>query len=167
MPLRKALFYICMSISVFCLTAGYSITGQWILALIAILMAPVWLLAKKNSDSALQLICLLASVCLAVMGNLTGASPLLMIFGSGFALAVWDLLLFDHAFGNHSSGEQTLHYENKHFQSLALVLGFGLLVSLAGRLLKFQVPFVVLILLIAFTIFGLDRIWGYIKKTGR
>ena len=167
MSLRKTFFIICLIISVLCLAAGYWIPGHWLGAMIAILIGPAWLLARKYPDSPLPLVCLLGSVGFAVVGRLIGAPPLLMIFGSAVALAVWDLLLLDSALGNNSSAEQTCHYENKHLQSLTLALGSGLLATLLGSFLKIQIPFIVLMLFITFILFALDRVWGYIKNTGK
>lgn len=164
---RKTIFVICLMISVVCLATGYWIAGQWIGAMLAMLMGPAWLLARKYPLSQLPLVCLLASVTFSVAGILIGSPRLLMIFGSAVALAVWDLLLLDSALGNNSSVEQTRHYENKHLQSLALALGSGLLAVLLGSLVKIQIPFVVLILFIIFVLFALDRVWGYLKKTAR
>jgi hypothetical protein len=87
-----------------------------------------------------------------------------MICGSGIALAAWDLLLLDAALGSNSSEEQSRQYENRHLQSLVLVLGSGLCVVFLGRSLTLQVPFVLLVLFVALAVFGLDRAWGYIKK---
>jgi hypothetical protein len=167
MSLRKTFFVICLIVSVLCLSAGYGIAGHWIGAIIAILLGPAWLLARKYSDSQLPLLCLLGSVGFAVVGRLIGAPSLWMIFGSAVALAVWDLLLLDSALGNDSSLEQTRHYENKHLQSLALALGSGLFATLLGSFLKIQMPFIVLMLFVIFILFSLDRVWGYIKKTGK
>lgn len=135
--------------------------------MIAILIGPAWLLARKYPASRLPLVCLLASVGLAVGGRLLGSPPLWMTFGSAIALAVWDILLLDSALGKNSPAEQTRHYESKHLQSLALALSFSLLATLSGRLLNIQIPFIILILFIAFILFALDRVWGYIKKTGK
>jgi hypothetical protein len=154
-------------ISVGCLTAGFWITGKWIGALVAILIGPAWLFARKNMDPWLPFICLLASVGLAVAGRLFGAPYLLMILGSALALAVWDLIYLDTALGKNSCGAQTRRYENKHVQSLVLALGFGLFVALLGRFINIRIPFIVLMLLISFTLFALDRVWGYIKRTGK
>ena len=164
MTLRKSFFVICLVVSMLCLAVGYGIAGQWIGAVIAIISGLAWLLARKYPFSWLPFICLLMSVGLAVAGRLTGSPPLLMICGSGVALAVWDLLLLDGDLGINSSGRPTRQYENKHLQSLALVLGFGLLVTFLGRLLNPQIPFVLLLLFVALVIFGLDRVVGYIKK---
>jgi hypothetical protein len=164
MTFRKTLFAVCLVVSVLCLASGYGIAGKWIGVVMAIITGLVWLLARKYPASWLPHICLFASVCLAVIGRLTGSPPLLMICGSGVALAVWDLLLLEAALGSDSSGEQTRRYENKHLQSLVLVLGAGLCVVFFGRLLTLQIPFVLLVLFVALAVFGLDRAWGYIKK---
>jgi len=164
MALRKTLFAVCLAVSVLCLAAGYGIAGQWIGAVMAIITGLAWLLARKYPASWLPHICLLASVCMAVVGRLTGSPPLLMICGSGIALAAWDLLLLDAALGSNSSGEQTRQYENKHLQSLVLVLGSGLCVVFLGRSLTLEIPFIWLVLFVALAVFGLDRAWGYIKK---
>ena len=163
MALRKTFFAVCLVVSVLCLAAGYGIAGQWIGAVMAIIAGLAWLLARKYPNW-LPHICLLASVCMAVVGRLTGSPPLLMICGSGIALAVWDLLLLDAALGRNSSGEQTRQYENKHLQSLVLVLGSGLCAVFLGRSLTLRTPFVLLVLFVALAVFGLDRAWGYIKR---
>jgi hypothetical protein len=98
---------------------------------------------------------------------LIGSPPLWLLFGSALALVVWDLLLLDAALGNTSPIEQTRQYESQHLQSLMLALGFGLSTALLGRLLNIQIPFIVLVLCILFILIALDRVWGYLKKTGK
>jgi hypothetical protein len=153
-----------MVVSMLCLIAGYTLTGQWIGAVIAIISGLAWLPARKYPASWLPQICLFASVCLAVAGQLTRTPPFLMICGSGFALATWDLVLLDDGLGTNSSGEQTRRYENKHLQSLALALGCGLLVALIGGALNLQIPFIVMMLFVALVLFGFERIWGTFKN---
>jgi hypothetical protein len=157
---------ISLIILVLCLAAGYGIAGKWIGASVAIFMGLAWLFARKNTGPWLPFICLLASVALAVAGRLFGAPYLLMIFGSALALAVWDLVCLDTALGKNSLAVQTHRYENEHIQSLGLALGFGLFAVLLGRFIHIRIPFIVLLLLIAFTLLALDRVWGYIKRTG-
>jgi hypothetical protein len=164
---RKPFFVISLISLVLCLAAGYGIAGKWIGVLGAILMGTAWLFARKNTDPWLPFICLLASVGLAVAGRLLGAPYLLMILGAALALAVWDLKYLDAALGKNSFGAQTRRYENKHIQSLVLALGFALFVVLLGRFINIRIPFIVLMLLIAFVLFALDRVWGYIKRTGQ
>jgi hypothetical protein len=162
--LRKIFFIVCLAVSMLCLAAGYGIAGEWIGAAIAIVTGLTWLLARKYPLSGLPFICLVVSVVLAVIGLLNGSPPLLMICGSGFALAVWDIMFLDNALGGNSSEEQTRQYERKHLHSLALVLGFGLLMTFFGRMLNLHPPFVMMMIFIALVIFGLDRAYGYIKR---
>ena len=164
MSLRKKFFVICVAVSILCLFAGYGIAGQWIGAVIATITGLAWLPARKYPDSGLPDICLVVSVCLAVVGRLNGSPPFLMICGSAVALAVWDLTFLNDALSSNSDGDQTRQYESKHLQSLALALGCGLIVAFVGRLLNPQIPFIVMMLFIALVIFGLERIWDTIKK---
>jgi hypothetical protein len=164
MVLRKIFFIICLVISTVFLIVGYVITGLWIGAVIAIITGLAWLPSQKYPGSWLPHICLFASVCLAVAGRLTGSPPILMICSSGAALAAWDLLFLVNALKGSSFEGQTRRYENKHLQSLALAIGCGLTVALVGRLLNIQIPFIALMLFVVLVVFGLDRVWGYIKK---
>ena len=166
MALRKISFIVCLVILILSLAAGYAIAGKWVGTVIAIITGLAWLLARKYPASSLPFICLLMSVCLAVVGQLIGSPPVLMICGSGVALAVWDLLFLDHALGKCLFGEQTRRFEDKHLQSLAIALGAGLLVAFLGRLLNLQTPFVILMFFVALAALAMDRIWSYIKKGG-
>lgn len=161
---RKIFFAACLFVSSLCLAAGYGLASQWVGTVLAVMTGLTWLLARKYPASGLPFICLLASVCMAVVGRLTGSPSLLMICGAAVALAVWDLLLLDVALEGNSSDEQTRRYENEHIQSLVLALGSGLVVVVLGSLIILQIPFVVLVLLVALAAFSLDRVWSQIKK---
>ena len=167
MSLRKTFFAVCLIVSVLCLAIGYGLAGHWLGALSVSLLGPGWWFARKYHGSHMPLFCLLASVGLGVAGRLSGAPPLLMIFGSAVALAVWDLLYLDSALGTHSPTEQTSQYEKEHLRSLTLAIGGALLAILLGRFLRIQVSFLVLLLSITFILFALDRVWGLIKKAGK
>jgi hypothetical protein len=161
---RKTLFVISLFFSTLCLAAGYGIARHWLGMSVALLLAPIWWLARKHPGSGLPWVCLSISVGLAVIGTLTGCPPLWMIFGSAAALAVWDLLFLDSALGNTSPGVPTHQYEGQHLRALLLALGSALLVIVAGRIVTIQLPFVVLLLSLAFLLFSLDRIWRILKK---
>lgn len=167
MPLRKTFFVICLILSTLCLAAGYGITRHWSGMIAAILLGPTWWLARKHPRSGLPFFCLSISVGLAVLGRLTGSPPLWMIFGSTTALAVWDLLLLECAFANTSSVAPARRYEIQHLRALMLALGFAVLAIVLGRFVSLQLPFFVLLISLAFILFALDRIWGFIKKAGQ
>ena len=164
MSRRRTFFVICLLVSAVCLAAGYTSAGRWIGAMLALILAVTWWLARKYPGADLGFICLLGTVCLAVAGQLSGARPVLMICGAGAALAAWDLLGLDESLKGDES--QNREYESRHLQALAWALGCGLLLALLGRLLKLQVPFIVLALSVGVLLFGLDRVWVHIKKRG-
>lgn len=161
---RNILFFACLIILTICLAAGFLVTGQQAGVLIAVSTGIFWYVARKNEFAWLPHLCLLASVSQAVIGVLTGFPPLLAIFSSAMALAVWDLLFLNTALGSTPSGEQTRRYENSHLQSLALAVVFGITAGGLGRLLNLQIPFILLALFAVLILFGLDRVWSYFKK---
>ncbi len=165
MTLRRILFAACAAASALGLAAGYGVAGQWIGTALAVVTGLAWLPARRYPAAWLPLICLFVSIGLAVVGRLTGAAPVLMIGGAALALAAWDLLLLDAALGSAAPGEQTRAYEASHLRSLALAVGGGLVGALLGRLLQLEISFFIMAALVALAVFGLDRAWGYVKKT--
>ena len=165
MAISKTFFGVSVVLCALCLAAGYAVTGHWFGVALAIMTGPGWVLTRKYPASFPPSLCLSTVIVLAVIGSLTGSPPSLMIFSSAAALAAWDLLFLDVAMVSNSHTAQTRQYEIKHLQSLALALGFGLLAAFLGGLLHLQVSFVMLILFIALVVFGLERVWGYVKKT--
>lgn len=161
---RKIFFALSLACLVFCLMAGYGLAGQWPGVALAIIAGLAWLTGLKYPWFWLPHTCLLVSVSLAVAGCLAGYSPVLMIFGAGAALVVWDILLLDASLRNNSPAEQTRQYETDHLQLLALAIGSGLAVVLLGRLLHIQVPFLAMVVFVALVAFGIDRLWGYLSK---
>jgi hypothetical protein len=162
---RKSLFIACVLASTFLPLAGYALAGQWIGVVASVVVGALWVLARKYSASWMPLLCLLASLGIAIGGCLSGASPLLMILGAGVSLAVWDLVLFNAALNKSAYAEGTQRYENIHIQFLIRAVGTGLLIASLGRFLRLQIPFVALVLFIGLFAFGMDRAWSYIKKT--
>jgi hypothetical protein len=165
MTRRNFLFAICLITLTISLAAGFLITEQWVGFWIAIITGFAWYLARKYSDSWLLHVCLVASVSQAVIGTLTGFPPLLAIFSSGIALAVWDLIFLNASLTDSSYAEQTRRYESSHLQSLAWAVVLGLVMAGLGRLLHIQTPFIFLVLGVVLMIVGLDLVLGYIKKT--
>jgi hypothetical protein len=162
----KTYFVICLVLSTLCLAAGYGMAGKWVGVGIAFITGGAWLLTRKYPDTGLAHGCFVVSICLAVAGLLTGSPPFWMICGSAGALTVWDLALLEIALSGSAAGDRTLRFEKNHLQSLALAVGCGLTAAIVGGFLKFQVPFLVMLLLIGLLVFGFERIWSTINKGG-
>ena len=159
MPVRKFLRLVCPFISVTCLGVGYTTTGLWIAGLVLVLSLLAWLFAIKWSFGFLPTSVLVFSISLAAAGLLTGATPLLMMLGAAFALAGWDVILWNRAFITNSLSASPTLIESKHYQSLAVALGLGLLAIIAGRLFRFQIPLGWMVVLVILTLFSLEHIW--------
>jgi len=158
MPFRKILRLVCSIAATLCLSVGYMALGDW-LALLVWLTLAVWLLAWRKSSRGLSIFALLLDVSLSAGGLVSGARPELMLISAALALASWDLSLWNMALAGNDRPDSQSSLAYSHITSLALAVGLGLLAALAGRLLRFQLPFVVMVLLVLLVLFGIDRLW--------
>jgi hypothetical protein len=160
MTLRKLLKLMCPTACAVCLAAGYAVAGTWIALALVALVWVAWLFTADWPPSVL----LAASVGLAAGGLVVGASPVLMITAGSLALASWDVVRWDGFLAGHVSVEIETRLERKHYTSLALAVGAGLLAAIAGRLLHFPLPFVGLVAVVLLAFLGLDRIWRLVEN---
>ncbi len=167
-PLRSSLCAFAVpSLSFTCLTIGSWLAGQG-MALAAFLAAFLaWVLARRWRSPGLATTALILSVAVAVAGLLAGASPYLMMPGVALALASWDLTMFEVARNDRASVQAFTPLERKHYWSLALAVGTGLLAAVAGRLVHLQIPFIGMAALALLALFSLDRIWRNVEKERR
>ena len=161
MPLRRILTLVCPMLCAACLAAGYAANGGGVAIAAGASTGLIWLLAHKRPASLSPAAALIIAVIWGAVGLLAHATPLLMILGTTLALASWDLMLLDQTLTNcANSSAQTLNlFEHRHYQGLALALGFGWLLVIAGRMIHFEIPLVGMILLVILAMFSLDRIW--------
>jgi hypothetical protein len=158
MSLRKILGLLSLILTVLCLGIGFATIGPGAVFAAVLLTLLVWLFAYKWPSTWLSTAALVLTVGLAAAGLLTGAISFLMLVGAIFALANWDMSFLELVLAGNPSKAVTL-LEKKHFQSLALALGLTLLATFTGRIIRFQIPFIGLMLLVALAIFGLGRVW--------
>ena len=159
MPLRKVFTVISLILTAVCLIFGTSKIGQGIALAAGLVTLGVWLLAYKWPSTGLPSIALVVSVGLAGTGLCLGASPVLMLASATLALASWDLALLERIPAGSSSFRTISLLEKKHYQSLLLALGVAFPVMIFGRMIHVQIPFGVMILLVALACFSLARVW--------
>ncbi len=161
MPLRRILSLACPMICAACLAAGYAANGGWIAVVAGASTGLMWLLVYKRPASWPPSVALVVAVIWGAVGLLVDATPVLMIINTTLALAGWDLMLLDHTLTSctNSSAETISLFERRHYQGLALALGLGLLIVIAGRMIQFEIPLGGLIILAILAMFSLDRIW--------
>jgi hypothetical protein len=159
MFLRKVLNLVLLILIPLCLTLGYSQVGPGMAFTAGLVVLGAGLLARRWPQTWLPSIALVVTVGLAVIELCQGAPPLLMLAAAALALANWDLALLDRLPPGSSSFRELTLLETKHYQSLLLALGLAFPVVLIGRIVHFQVPFGIMILLVILAFFGLARVW--------
>ncbi len=147
-----------------CLGIGFAAAGQWALVGAAVVIFSGGLADLKWPYNWLPPLALATAAGLAVIGVFTGATVSLMLMGATLALVAWDLALLDHALASNPPDGSTMRLEKRHYQSLALVLGVGLLALLANQVIQFQIPFVVMMALVAVVLYLLMRLWRMLNN---
>ncbi len=84
------------------------------------------------------------------------ATPVWMILGATFAIAGWDIVMFQNNLSGDSPAQGADPLEERHYRNLALALGLGLPVAVAGSMIRIQIPFGWMLLLAAIALLGLE-----------
>ncbi len=166
MLLRRTISLVCAILCTLCLAAGHAVNGWGIVVIAGVSTGLAWGLASKWPTTVLPLVAFAISIAWDAVGLLVSAPALPMILSATFALASWDLVLFDHSLaGNPISSTSTIAlFQNRHYRGRALALGLGLLIVLVGRTIQVQISFVIIGLFVLLALFSIDRIWRALKE---
>ncbi len=166
MLLRRTISLACPLMCTLCLAAGHAVNGWGIVVMAGASTGLAWGLAHKWPATWLPLAAFIMSIAWGAAGLLASAPSWLMILSAAFALASWDLVLFDHILADNpiSSTPTIALFQNRHYRSLAMALGFGLLIVLVGRTIHVQISFVIIGLFVLLALFSIDRIWRALKE---
>ena len=154
-----------------CLMAGFLAAGIWPAVLLCLVLAALWVLARRSSRQAGLGLLFIAWAALAGAGfwlGLPGLANLLPLAGLLGILVAYDLESFARRLAAASLAPDRPGLERAHLARLGLVLGAG--GSLAGAALfsRFQMSFgaAVLLSLVAILglIFGLNRL-RFLRET--
>jgi hypothetical protein len=158
MTLQRFVRWGTLTAGVICLTTGYGLVGRWGLLALAGL---AWLAGVVAASWSMAVFVVL--VGLAAVGICVGARPTLMILGAALALASWDLVNWEDFVADGLPADTSAQFEWRHHTYLALALGSGLLVVIIGQLVSFQLPFGILVLLVALVLLGVDQMWRLVR----
>lgn len=156
---RTILRFLSCTASTACLASGFIITGQWGFAAAAFLLFLGWLSDFKRPSDWLPPTALVAAVGLSVAGVVSLAPAALMLMAATFALAAWDLAIMDHALASNPPSASIGGLVRRRYQNLALVVGVGLLVTITGQVIRFQIPFAGMVVLVISVLYSLVRLW--------
>jgi hypothetical protein len=161
--MNKLAGFMCAIASAACLGLGLVAMGQRALLGGGLALA-IWLCAYKWPAGWLSAAALLLSVAAAAGGMAAGAAPLWMLLSATLALASWDLARLAHDLAGSLPSPAVRLLEQRHYASLALALGSGLLIAAVGRALRFQLSFWVIFMLVIALLYSLDRVWRTMRK---
>ncbi len=165
---RAILPLLCPALSGLCLGLGYLLSGARVAALAAaaagILTFLVWLAARRWQALWTANLGLVVTTAAAAYGLTIGAGLLWMLPAAALGLASWDLLLLDARLANNPAGIPTGPLEKAHFTSLGLALGLGLLVVMLGQMIRFQIPFIFMLVLVVLAYVSLERLLRSLRE---
>jgi uncharacterized membrane protein len=160
---RKILKLVFPAACLACLTLGLAGSGGWIILLGGLLALPAWLAACKWGSGFFPTTALGLSIGLAAAGLLMSASPVWMILAASFAIAGWDIVMFQHQQHEDAPARETDLLEKRHYRNLAMALGFGVTLALAGSMIRIQIPFGWMLLLAAIALLCLEGLGRNLK----
>lgn len=147
-----------------CLAAGFALCGRWFALLLVGLWLLAWWLSRKISNPWMAPLLLEVGVCLAGLGVLAGAPFFLMILSAAAALAGWDLSFTEAAPGGPAQMQPGARLWNRRVQTLATAITLGVASAGIGAVVRLQVPFALMLLLVVLAFASLDRVMGALKN---
>jgi hypothetical protein len=147
-PSRSLALLLAAAASVGCLSAAYAVAGQWGGAALAIVPGLLLAFHRKRRAAWVPPAFLCGMVCAAAAGTFLGAPAYLLVGSVAFALSAWDLASFDRFIRRNGAPSAMGSLVFTHARALLLAVGLGLPVSLAGSVLSFRIPFVLMLLLV-------------------
>jgi hypothetical protein len=145
-----------ISISTVTLGAAYLFWGSSLGLAIVIIAGIGWFFASMRSKPVYATYSFVLSILLNFLAANGGASPILMLFSISFSLAAWDLSRFSPQLEKIHPPEAAKRIEKLHLKRLALTLGIGLAVGLAGLWIHIQLQFILALILGLLAFFGLS-----------
>ena len=161
--LRKMLPLLCPVLSSLCLGFGYRPSGAWAAA-VGILTFLAWMAARRWKALWTANLALSLATAAAAYGLMMGAGLIWMLPAAALGLASWDLLLLEARLASNPPGIPTGALEEAHFASLGLALGLGLLVVILGQMVRFQIPFIFMLVLVVLAYVSLDRLMRSLRE---
>ena len=163
--LKDKIFWGCLFITTISLSLGFGLEGRWVGVLIVLILAALWLSARRNRTSQwLPTGLLILQIGTAITGLVMDCEPFLMINGIAPALGMWDIAQFQRRIKDDEGHTWGKLLDRQHYQSLGLALGCGVLLSNAGLVMRVQLPFGITTLAILISLFGLTRLYSLMKK---
>ena len=150
---------LCFILSAGLLAAGYLFAGLWQIVFIFPMALLLWVIAKSRPGISVPSVLFGSYISLASLGVWIGLNQYLMIYGFILALAGWELQLFQTGLTGDLQHSNIELPQRHHLKSLSIVIVLSLLVTTVGLNLHLGLPFGVILFLVLFVGFLLERIY--------
>ncbi len=162
--IRNYVFYGSLALMVICQAAAFLLIGQWAGSVCVVGMGTFWFLSRRRTNQWLPHMFLFLTMAVSAAIILSGGYPLLGMAGSVFALMAWDAHQLISDLQGTTQKETTSRFEQRHLWSLILASGTGLSIAIIGRMIRLQLPFILLFVFVLLILFGLDRLWSQLAR---
>jgi len=100
----------------------------------------------------------------ALYGIVYDFSAVLLLVSLCLALGFWDLTRFERRMGSQVERERLSLVEKRHLQQLFITLGTGFVVALATLLIRFELNFILELLLALALLFGISQLVRILRQ---
>lgn len=163
MNFRKALLALTCLVAATGLIMGMA--GQWRLVSLAAsaLLAVAWALKPLRHISWLASLSLGVYLLIAAAGLTLEGEPIFLVIGGMAALATWDLILFGRNLEGAENNAGLHRCTLEHFKSLGIAFGLAALLVIPVLLIRIQLPFFVMLVVLAIAATGILLAYRFLK----
>lgn len=155
---------LCLTFSSAFLVAGYLLSGWWQILLIFPAAWLFWKISKPQTIVYLPTVLFGSYLFLASFGIWIGLGRFVMLYGCILALASWELQLFQQGLVGKPDHLNIKLLERYHLKSLSIVVVLSFIATTIGLNFQLKIPFGVILLLVLFVGFVLERVYFYLAQ---
>ncbi len=162
--MTKFLLVSFLMMGVMLLTAGWLLLpGIWPVGWLLVLLLPVGLFLLKRKFPATMNLALVLLCGAAALGLWKGMNLALAFAGMLCVFAAWDLDSFSHRLAFASVEDGPFLIERQHLLRLSLILGLGVVISLASFFIRFSFRFEWVVVLAVLTFLGIGALVNWLR----
>jgi len=157
---------ICILLGMLPLVVGYLQSNLPLAAMGAFAVGLLWLLSRRVFRAWIASIGLFIFVCASGVGAWLGLSPILMAISVLGSLSAWDLAGFFRRLGRAAPEDDLIQLGKKHLVQLGIFMGVSMILALLGLLIRVNIPFWWVFLLVLVTVLGIMKLGNRIQRGG-
>lgn len=157
---------VCILVGMLSLIVGYLQFNLLPVAIGCFAIGLLWLFTLGRYRAWVASFGIFFNVCASGIGIWLGVSPFLMAFSVLGSLSAWDLTGFSYRLQFASPEDNLRTLEQRHLLLLAIFSGISMVLVLLGLLIRVEIPFGWMFLLVLMTIFGIMKLINSFRREG-